>query len=162
MFTNINILGNDHVYNYIVEYKKDPQEYIEREFNYIQNYDTISFWNGSAGLVKNHNRWEEAQGVLSNEYIPTIYKKSIINLYFPDFSVDTYERGVKYALSINVWIGGKCVVLGSVILDRYDALACDKIKNFSDTNYYEKIALDIIDPYDLLYSDNWKDFRHFI
>jgi hypothetical protein len=51
------------------------------------------------------------------------------------------------------------VNIGAHILNRSQAQACDYTKTFMNNPYYECIKLEIIDPYSLMYSDNWKEFR---
>lgn len=86
------------------------------------------------------------------------YNISKLRIYFPNFSIDTYNKGVKYALDIYIWIGGSRVDLGTFIFNRSEALACPDIKLFGDI-YSEYLEFSIINPRDLLYSDSWKDFR---
>lgn len=86
-------------------------------------------------------------------------KMSKMKLYYPRFSVDTYERGIKYALEVFTYINGVKVILGSMLLSRNSCHAVDDIKVFANEEYYEYTEFYIIDPMDLLYGDGWKDFR---
>lgn len=145
-FTNINILNKEHTFKYVLEYKE----------NEVETSSTIP----TSNWKWNNNVWEPS---LSNEdftsYIPTIIKTSNITLYFPDYSVDTYENGLKYALTINTWINDKYIELGSFIISRNDCEAADTIKTFYNQKYYEKYTVTIINPKSIVYDDDWKNWR---
>lgn len=87
------------------------------------------------------------------------YEVSSFNIYFPDFSVDTYVSPVKYVIDISTMINGICVELCSKLLSRNDCLAVDNIKRFSNEEYFEYQNINIIDPWFLVYGDDWKQFR---
>ena len=145
-FTNINILNKEHTFKYVLEYKENEVE--------ISNIIPTSVWRW------NNNVWESS---LSNEdfssYIPSNIKLSNVTLYFPDYSVDTYENGLKYALTINTWINDKYIELGSFIISRNDCEAADTIKTFYNQKYYEKYTVTIINPKSIVYDDDWKSWR---
>lgn len=163
MYTNINITNNSDHFKYIVEYL--PQEWQEDcGIDYlngmmIQNefVKQISFIYDNKECIKYNNHWYNLNDVAINSFIPNNPKLNRIRLYFPLFSVDTYHTGHKYALTVNTWICGKCVLLGTYIINRYDSLAIHK--NFFNENYYECVDLPILDPLDLIYSDEWKEWR---
>lgn len=145
-FTNINILNKEHTFKYVLEYKENEVE--------TSSIIPISNWKW------NNNVWEPS---LSNEdfssYIPSNIKLSNVTLYFPDYSVDTYENGLKYALTINTWINDKYIELGSFIISRNDCEAADTIKTFYNQKYYEKYTVTIINPKSIVYDDDWKSWR---
>jgi hypothetical protein len=145
-FTNINILNKEHTFKYVLEYKE----------NEIETSSVIP----TSNWKWNNNVWEPS---LSNEdfssYIPSNIKLSNVTLYFPDYSVDTYENGLKYALTINTWINDKYIELGSFIISRNDCEAADTIKTFYNQKYYEKYTVTIINPKSIVYDDDWKEWR---
>lgn len=145
-FTNINILNKEHTFKYVLEYKENEVE--------TSSIIPTSNWKW------NNNVWEPS---LSNEdfssYIPSNIKLSNVTLYFPDYSVDTYENGLKYALTINTWINDKYIELGSFIISRNDCEAADTIKTFYNQKYYEKYTVTIINPKSIVYDDDWKSWR---
>lgn len=96
---------------------------------------------------------------LASDAVPQRYNISTIRIYFPRFAVETYERGVKYALGISTWIHGAEVVMGQYLIDRNDAIAAENVKRFANEEYYEYIEVQIIDPWYLTYSDDWRLFR---
>lgn len=87
------------------------------------------------------------------------YEMSSFNIYFPDFSVDTYVSPIKYVIDISTRINGVCVELCSKLLSRNNCLAVDNMKRFSNEEYFEYQNIDIIDPWYLIYGDSWKQFR---
>lgn len=145
-FTNINILNKEHTFKYVLEYKE----------NEVETSSTIP----TSNWKWNNNVWEPS---LSNEYfssyIPSNIKLSNVTLYFPDYSVDTYENGLKYALTINTWINDKYIELGSFIISRNDCEASDTIRTFYNQKYYEKYTVTIINPKSIVYDDDWKSWR---
>lgn len=165
MFTNINIKEHDASYQYIIEYIKggfahNPSGYISgMNIDAVSYISDIVLVNGDKEYVKNHNTWNEVVGESSNTYLPLNPTGATIRLYFPEYSVDTYRSGAKYALSVGTWINGKYISLSSHIVERLDAVACNRPKRFCDQTYHECIEFQIVDPFTLMYSDIWKDFR---
>lgn len=187
--TNINLKGDNKVFKYIVEYN-DTDEFWELDDNktnpdmqYVRKYERIDIINNLYDYVKFSSNWinknshidniqasydkvvEENLNVMgqiipiTNQYLPNRIKIADINIYYPLFSIDTYQS-TSYILTINTWINGKNIYLGSYVLNRIDALAASKIKTFEDNRYYEFSNIKIIDPYEMIYDDSWKEFRH--
>lgn len=168
MFTNINIKDADNTYNYIVEYKNGgPTD--NKVVNYTDSIvyndkllaNDISLWYEGASYIKYINRWLPAGDINTHE-LSDGYSISYITVYFPDFSIDRIHGYTDYALDVNIWIGGRKVNIGSYIINRKDALACDTIKVFGGQRYYECIELPIFNPYEISYSDKWNSFRGLI
>jgi len=164
MYTNINIVDRNHTYNYIVEYEKSHTlnssdfktlecKSIGDKFFFVENGELI--------LLDQGNYWEYSSKFVKEliNVIPQNFKKSKISLYFPQFSLDTYNDNIIYILTVKLWLNDKEIILHSSHFNRINALACDKVKNFISQKYYEKIDFDIIDPYELIYSEDWKDWR---
>ena len=144
-FTNINITGDDKVFQYIVEYIRTD--------HFSNHYYSENKFQGK--LIRTENVWE----LNNKEYIDALYEKdAIIRLYFPTHSLDVYSS-TNYALDIYTYIGSYKVELGSFLINRKNALACDRIHKFQQHEYVECIDIPIIDPYQLIYSDNCSDYR---
>ena len=165
MFTNVNIKNESNQFKYVVQYIRDDV-YTQSSIAYANNIqlegttlDGIWIVDEQLEYIKHTNHWYPmiVQGV--KDYLPLNPNYGTIRVYFPNFSLDTYQKGHKYALTINTWICGKCVTLGSYIFSRIDALASTGIKNFFNEEYYEYIDFKILDPMDLIYSDDWKEWR---
>lgn len=169
MFTNINIIDSiqDLTYSYIIEYEKTENigsnkiPYILGEsINKDTHIDDVIFCEPYTKYINHYNDWISIQnnnGI--KDYLPDTYRRSKIRLYFPNFSADIYNTGLKYALTVNTWIKGKCIILASIIISRVDVLACNTVKTFLNQKYYEMFEIDIIDPIDILYHNDWKEFR---
>ena len=145
-FTNINILNKEHTFKYVLEYSE----------NVVNNTPLTFEWKC------NNNIWEPIiyeKEKFTTSYVPSNIKLSSVTLYFPDYSVDTYENGLKYALTINTWINDKYIELGSFIISRNDCEAADTIKTFYNQKYYEKYTVTIINPKSIVYDDDWKEWR---
>lgn len=145
-FTNINILNKEHTFKYVLEYSE----------NVVNNTPLTFEWKC------NNNIWEPIiydKEKFTTSYVPSNIKLSSVTLYFPDYSVDTYENGLKYALTINTWINDKYIELGSFIISRNDCEAADTIKTFYNQKYYEKYTVTIINPKSIVYDDDWKSWR---
>ena len=164
MFTNINIIGNGDSFKYIVEYQST--NLVSNSISYtvnnsrIQSENTISFWDGEVSYLKQYNNWIIPTGTPSQYAMPEEgCKLGEIRLYFPTYSADYIDNNIEYSLTAYTWINGKPIVLGSFIFDRSQAIAGDSVKKFDSIQYYEVINFNIIDVRQLLYSDDWKNFR---
>lgn len=165
MYTNINITNNSDQFKYIIEYipsswdKECNIDYLNGVMINDEFAEQISFTYNEQNYIKYNNHWYSVNEKPSNQFIPKISKLNTIRIYFPSFSVDTYHTGHKYALTVNTWICGKYVVLGTYIINRYDSHAVYGDKKILNDNYYECIDLPILDPLSLIYSDDWEEWR---
>lgn len=157
-FTSINILNKDHNFKYIIEYI-DNKEYINNIYSYNINGENIDFYGDDGGWRKNNSILESVENAGVRDYIPEKINLSSVNLYFPEYSLEKYERGVKYVLTVNTWINNNIIYLGTYLLDRSNSDAVDTVKTFYNNKYYEVINVKFIDPWFLNYSDDWKDWR---
>ena len=167
-YTNLNIVSQGKSFKYIVEYYDDPALQ-STPLQYYRTDEGIFFLNSSKqNVIHKKNYWvnehdEDTKNHLEtveNKFVPPIYNRSSFNIYFPRYAVETYSNNVKYVLTINTWINEKYVYLGSVLLDRSNAIACESgVRKFMNEEYYEYLHIDTIDPVHLVYGDEWKDFR---
>ena len=171
-YTNLNISNSEDSFKYIAEYNEQDTvgnyQFVVNDKNIVFLYDadiTDDSWKWNR-LIKNGNEWgfydEDTYGLTHawDEYITT-HRLSNITIYYPQFSVDTYENGVKYILDVSLNIHGHTVVLGSFLLNRNDAIAC-KPQHFLNNEYFEKYTIVIPNPFDILYSSEWKSFRNVV
>ena len=113
-------------------------------------------------MLHEKNYWNEIDKNKTYEdySIPSSFNRSSFKLYFPRYSIETYENGVMYVLTINTWINGVCIFLDSCLIDRKNAVASEiGPRKFLNDEYYEYIKVDTIDPFYLIYGDEWKTFR---
>lgn len=165
--TNINIINNDHSFNYLIEYSQDSlnrdlDDLMYMSIPYQKRVDIV----GDSDYIYYGNDWyskdnwgEFMESDYITEYMPNSYNRSVIKFNFPEYSPEIYESNIYYMLNINTWINGRYVYLGSKLFRRYDALANDSMIRFESNKYNESIEFAIIDPFDIQYGDNWKDFR---
>ena len=151
--TNINITSNERTFTYVVDYVRDKDSF-EKKFNYISSNKGIEF---ESKLHRIGNEWQ----VATHEYDKSISSNThgVIRLYFPQYSVETYQEHMKYALDAYIFISDTKVVLGSFLIDRFDAFAASNVIKFQGQEFYECIDLEIPDPYEILYGDLYEEFR---
>lgn len=161
MHTNLNLKSGNRFFTYIAEY--EPDRWIKGDTIsniYVKNKSIIFEYSDTPD-----NAWSEStfSYKLNLKYIPTKdVKMSYIDLYFPEYSIDLYKKSlglVKYEVIIKTWVYGHEIILGNYLLDRINTTAAERVRTFSNQKYYEFIRLPIIDPYELIYNDEWKYFR---
>lgn len=171
----INIKANDISFKYLLEYSKnntgksvqnieidDLEQYIPI-VKYYETLNDIKLFKNDINYYRNNNDWYSINKIkeeYSTELIPKNIKLNSIKLYIPTYSISNYLKNIKYALSVNTWINGKKIDLGTYIFKPTDTLAIPSgcIKD-GNNEYYEFIEFDIIDPFYLIYSDEWDNFR---
>ena len=165
-YANLNIANSTDSFNYIVEYEGSVRPGAGEKYVTSSDGKDYTFVDGDEGIRKEHNliRSVNEWTLYNNEpvtqgNIPQQYNLAEFSLYFPQLSVDTYEKKVLYALDVTMWLHGHLITLGSFLVDRNDALACDRVKKFLNNDYYETMRFSIPDPWDILYSDEWAAFR---
>lgn len=161
MRNNINIIGNNQTFTYMIEYENGIVSTISHSTLYSTRQNMVWLMRNDVKYYKYGNEWHNVSSLpKSYDYIPDMYDHSNIRLYFPLHSIDTYFKGCNYVLTANTWINGHRVDLGCKVFKRSEAL-CNPhgvIKN-GNNEYYEYVDMEIIDPYELIYSDIWADFR---
>lgn len=151
--TNINITYEDKSFIYAIDYIR-IKDSIEKQFKYSVEKQNISF---ETDLFRTNNAWKISSSIHDNSCNLNRYAK--LRLYFPQHSPEIYSDLIRYALDAYIYINDTKVILGSFLLDRCNSLAAPKVLKFQGQEYYECIDLDIIDPYDIIYSDEFHDFR---
>lgn len=163
MFSNnINITTSNKKFTYYFEYFDDKILYSNNFLSYLNNGSNCIVFNNTKyeNLICNKNYWtNNSTENLTDNHIPNLINISSINVYFPTYSIETYTNGLKYSLNIKIWIDNVEVNLGNYLIDRFDSVACEKPKKFLNNIYYEKINVIIPDPYYIVYSDEWKEWR---
>ena len=161
LYTNINISDNSNrLFKYVIGYEVgsvshnlSPSYIRER----IGNVDLVHMKYDGTTLVRMEDYWELSEMREGWSALSTINcKTSKLYVYFPRFSVETYnpDKEVKYALTVNTWVDGERIVLGSYLISRSNALAVPPQKLFGD-EYIECAVVDMIDVYEFLYSSIW-------
>ena len=178
--TNINLSDyQGHIFTYCVEFEQSNQKSAVTKLPSNDNTKNISgpsyvHWAGAVHfkdttnlytpLLHYGNDWYINDRPQATDAMPRgigyKYHTAKVLLYCPQFSVDTYEKGTKYAFTISTFVHGKRVYLGSYIVDRKDAVAAPKVLHYQESDYYECIPVTIIDPRDMMWSDDWAAWRH--
>ena len=159
----ININGYNQTFPYIVEYKKGDVIANDCVINWCNDYGVIRLHEKDVKYYRDVNEWYSVDNLKnrSTQYIPNDINLSKVTVYIPQHSLSTYMRGVKYAVTVNTWINGKKIDLGSFVFKPTDTYAIpSKLIKDGNNDYCECINFDIIDPFYLTYSDKWIDFRH--
>ena len=164
----INIKGNGQIFPYIVEYSKDAKtnngDNITNggDIRWSKENNLIRLYEHNIAYYKDNSNWyhKDRLNINCNENIPENVPCSNIKVYIPAHSISTYIKNIKYVLNLNTWVNGIKIDFGSFIFNSVDTIAIpsEMIKK-GNNEYYEYISFDIIDPFYLIYSDNWKDFR---
>ena len=156
MYTNINLSDGKNQFIYILNYENTGQTSSMQDLGYVVVLDKILF---NSPIYRNCNEWVYNSCMYQNSYMPKSCKMSEIKVYFPQFSIETFNYTTYYALDISLKIRNKDVILGTYIFNRSEALAANKVMNFYNDLYYENVTFNIIDPWEVMYSDDWKEFR---
>lgn len=157
MYTNINIINDNDQFTYILKYDETSYSYNWKHTNKeFQNEVYIRKNSDGQILRKNNTYYEKVNCKFSGELMCGV---SEVVLYIPNFSVDTYESDISYVLKLDTYIHDKIVNIASLKFNRLDTIACDKVYKFGDQQYYECIKFDIPNIRQLLYSDDFRDFR---
>ena len=156
----INIKGNDQTFKYLIEYLNGNDMSDGQDIKWKFNNENILLFEGDAKHYRYKNEWYHTDFTeMSNQYIPTNTDVSTVRIYIPEHSVDTYAKNAKYALTANTWVNGVKINLGTMIFRSIDTLAVNDAIKDGNNQYYEYIDMNIIDPYDIIYSDRWDQFR---
>lgn len=155
-FTNINIKSPNHTFQYLAEYNN---EVIQKDVIYKYTDNDDIYITKDTQYIRVGNEWVSNELYNYKDISISKFDTSIINIYFPDYSIDIYDK-TNYMVIINTWVCGRPIYLYSNVINRIDCLASDKYIRRNSNNYYEYIPISIINPYSIAYSDNWKEFRN--
>jgi hypothetical protein len=162
MRNNINISNGDKSFNYLLEYKNFNDLGNGNQIRWFSIGDDIYLQEDYIDYYRVKNEWYNVSGINFNySDVPENTEISKIKVFFPNHSLDNYVGNVKYMLTANTWVNGRKIELGSYLFRRIDALACvDGVSEKGNDRYYDYIEFEILDPYNIIYSDEWTDFRH--
>lgn len=158
----LNIVGVNNSFKYVIEYSKGNSKMTDHGIKWYNDHGIIRLYTKDIKYSRIVNDWYNIEGITgtNNLYIPTSVNTTKIKVYIPIHSLSTYEAGVKYVITTNIWVGTRCVDFGSFIFKPTDTQAIPTgIVKMGNEEYCEFIEFDIIDPYYLIYSDDWKHFR---
>lgn len=168
----VNISRHGQVFPYLIEYA-NTEEFISKtdsndkpiiKWNRDSLNSSIKVFKNDIHHYKHGNDWYNISNIAdtdwSYEHIPDIIKTIDLRVYIPNHTPNTYVRSIKYAINVNTWIDNYKIDLGTYIFDQSDALANPNgvLKN-GNFEYHEYVEFKLIDPFQLIYSDEWNDFR---
>lgn len=171
MHSNINLNDDSHQYQYVIEYtdlngdRDGYVYYVDGERVFFNNINDDGQLLCPYKSVLTHYELETYDiDKMKTHYTPHIegvqkIPITVINFYFPRHSIEHFYQKMKYAINFKIWIGEYEVNLGTFIFDRTEALASEGIKVFNNERYFEVIQFPIIDPFRLVYGDEWQAFR---
>ena len=160
----INIKGQNQKFPYIIEYKKGNTISANFKVKWCNDNGIIRLHEDDIQYYRDTNDWYSVDNLTSmtDKYIPSDeINLSKVTVYIPTHSISAYAKGIKYVLTVNTWINGLKVDLGSFMFKPNDTYAIPgKLIKNGNNEYYSCIDFDIIDPFYLIYSDKWIDFRY--
>lgn len=168
---NINIVGNNRSFNYIVEYDKGNIVSNNYDIKWYKDDNIIHLHTNEVKYQRNVNDWYHVDDIQNdkdhpeykyiNDHTPSndvVLTK--VRVFLPIHSLSTYVRGVKYMLTLNTWIGQYKIDFGSFLFKPTDAAAIPTgTVRVGNIEYYEFVEFTVIDPYYLIYGTNWDGFR---
>ena len=170
--TTININGDGKVFKYVIEALPSDNVWVNdnQQFEYIRHANNIHILNSDISYVRYSSNWGNKAEYIENmsaydttlcgySKIPEYVKTIKVRIYFPAFSPDVYNPATKYMLTINTWLNGYYIDLGSYVISRVDTLAVDHEKKFNDDRYFEYYEFEIADPKAIMLDDEWDAFR---
>lgn len=158
----INIQGNNQVFPYLFEYNPEKAAQVtDNVINWCNDNGVIRLHESDVKYYRDYNEWYSTDNITnySNTYIPETTGLSKITVYIPAHPISTYAKGIKYVVTANTWLNGNKIDLGSFMFKPSDTYAAERLIKNGNNEYYECIEFDVIDPFDLLYSEQWKEFR---
>ena len=165
----INILdGRDRKFPYLVESKEDHSILVPNPFKVLDTKQTekligkgtIVISDGLDTLYRSTNTWQvgsfsEETGV---EFPDNIYNRTI-TVIVPDSNPSVYTDRLGYAVDVVTRIGLTKIVLASKIYTSAELLSLSRPFQEAGYDYHQYITIDILDPWDLCYSDEYSHFR---
>lgn len=161
---NINIITENQKFPFIIEYCGKQPESREKWATWSActlNDDCIHLFSDDIQWMRHNNNWYSAKDSHKLDLcIPEIVDIAKLKLHIPSYNPSMFMKNLKYMLTINTWINGYKIDFGSYLLDPLDAIANTDgpLKNGNE-EYVECVELEILEPFSIVYSDKWLDFR---
>lgn len=164
MKRQINIFGPTYKYKYLIEYNKSIVKTDADDIHWCKDGNEIRLFTDDVKYYRKYNDWYKRETIYANfdnKYVPNSAHITNIKFYIPNFAPHLHLNGIKYMLSFNTWINGVRIDLGSYFFRPTDSFAIkDGTIKQGNTEYFEYVSLNILDPYYLMYSDDWAEFRN--
>lgn len=169
MRTPIVISDGSRKFQYMVSSSEETDIMVGNEFNILDNStaeqgttieaNTYISSKTTEPLVRFNNYWRRVvfSGTVDCGLPESIHKRTI-QIDIPDFSPSTYSN-VEYMVDISTRIGLTKVVLACEKFCFDDLLSLPKPYRDGQHKYHQYFLIDILDPWDLCYSDDFAEFR---
>lgn len=169
MRTPIVILDGKKKFQYMVSSYEETDIMVENDFFALDNStieqgvelidDEYIISKTLDPIVKFNNYWKTTRfsGVVDCGMPENIHRR-VIQIDIPDFNPSVYSD-VDYIVDISTRIGMTKVVLGCVRFCTDDILSLPEPYHDGQHKYHQYIKIDILDPWDLCYSDDFAEFR---
>ena len=155
--TNIVLAGNyGRTQSYIIQLVPGTTN---SSYKYVHQNDET--WPGQHGmffdssaeyvLSKKGNEWNTEEDLDGQIYS---LRNSTLRVYFPQYSVDTFNQNCIYILNAFIYIKGREIELGCFKFQRKNSLACPPKRFDGMDEYYEYIDFEMPDPYDIYFDRN--------
>lgn len=163
MKRQLNIVGSTYKYKYLIEYNKSYIKTDTHDIHWYNDNKDIRLLLDDTVYYRKQNDWYNTDTIKdykNDSHLPSTAYKTNIKFYIPNFAAHIHTNGVKYMISCNTWINGVRVDLGSFLFRPTDAKAIETgpVK-CGNNEYFEYVSFDIIDPFYLMYGDDWEEFR---
>lgn len=162
MYSTINIKYENQVFPYLIEYSSTDNAEYNHNMKYRNDGGIVRLYDDKMCYYKHENEWHQIDfHDMKSEYMPIDVSLSNIRVCIPDHSIDTYIKKVRYALTAYTWINGNKIDFGTHIFKINDAYAnSNGVIKRGNNEYRTCVDFTIADVFDIIYSDDWKDFRH--
>jgi hypothetical protein len=169
MRTPIVISDGGRKFQYMVSSSEESEIMVGNEFSILDNstvepgttieLNTYIASKTQEPLVRFNNYWKRVNfsGVVDG-CLPENIHKHTIQIDIPDYSPSTYSN-VEYMVDISTHIGLTKVVLACEKFTFDDLLSLPKPYRDGQHKYHQYYSVDILDPWDLCYSDDFAEFR---
>lgn len=146
----VNIKGHNYIYPYMIKY--NDSDFNDSSVSWGYNENDI-YLNSDLNLIREDAVWNKIYIDKHKSYLPNIINVVEISLLFPKLSCPS----INYVLDAYISINGHRVYLGNHYINKLYLTATTDRLNGND--YFEEYQFYIVDPKDVLYSDDWKEWR---
>ena len=129
----IKIKDEERAFHYLLEYERDKNTKnveINQSIKWYLDVEAkcIRLYNNDVKFYRYGNDWYDAQDIKlwKDDHIGEFTKTNKLTVYIPTYSIHKYAKGVKYILSVNTWINGVKIDLGSYLFKQTDTYASSK------------------------------------
>jgi len=179
-YSQLNIIHNDAQLHYLAGFDNRTSSVVSMgNYSYRVGEDMIQFFAGDihndhpgvSNVIQNLNIWRISDTSYSNLHIPALPKQSILTIYIPRYSVESFYdttfggdtsldlSNLRYVITAYTYIAGIKIILGNYMFSMEDTVATPTHLRYKGEDYMSCVVFNIIDPSSLVYDDDWIPFR---